>query len=515
MVTLLAGVGNLFSLSSLLLLSGALVIYWVLWIVYTRNFHPLHKIPGPWLASVSRLWYLIRIARGDMEHVQRRLHAKYGPLIRIAPNEVACAYPDAIKTIYRTQGALEKTDFYTVWNNQNFSKHPDMFTCVNDKVHAERRRIINHVYTLSNVLRSEEYIDKCTELFLERMAEYQDGKKPFDLGRWVQMYAFDVIGELYFGRMFGFMETRSDHESWIHSLDLLLPFLCMTAVVPTYVRPLILASSIAVPGSLKAVKAIDTIATAARKCAAKRFSEGKEAKSKDRTDILEQLYTIHQEKGEKVDFNMPEIEQEAWIALFAGSDTTGIALRSVFYHLLKNPSVYKQLMQELDEAAEKGELSSPVKYAEANKLPLLCACIKEAMRLHPSVGLTMSRMVPAEGLELVGQYIPGGYRVGMNAAVVHYDTSIFGPDAADFRPGRWFEDNAATMDKYMLHFGAGTRTCIGKNISLAELHKLVPSVLRKFQLELWEEGQTWRTHNAWFVKQEGLLVRVTPRNMSK
>ncbi|KAG9767418.1 hypothetical protein KCU88_g7459, partial [Aureobasidium melanogenum] len=375
----------------------------------------------------------------------------------------------AIKTIYRTQGALEKTDFYTVWNNQNFSKHPDMFTCVNDKVHAERRRIINHVYTLSNVLRSEEYIDKCTELFLERMAEYQDGKKPFDLGRWVQMYAFDVVGELYFG----------------------------------------------LPGSLKALKAIDTIATAARKCAAKRFSEGKEAKSKDRTDILEQLYTIHQEKGEKVDFNMPEIEQEAWIALFAGSDTTGIALRSVFYYLLKNPSAYKQLMQELDEAAEKGELSSPVKYAEANKLPFLCACIKEAMRLHPSVGLTMSRMVPAEGLELVGQYIPEGYRVGMNAAVVHYDTSIFGPDAAEFRPGRWLEDNAANMDKYMLHFGAGTRTCIGKNISLAELHKLVPTVLRKFQLELWEEGQTWRTHNTWFNKQEGVEVRVTPRNLTE
>lgn len=200
---------------------------------------------------------------------------------------------------------------------------------------------------------------------------------------------------------------------------------------------------------------------------------------------------------------------------FAGSDTTGIGLRSVFYHLMKNPTVYKQLMEEIDEATKQGQLSSPVKYSEALKLPFLCACIKEALRIHPGVGLTMARTVPAEGLELCGKYIPGGYRVGMNAAVIHHDKSIFGPDAGEYRPGRWLEDNAANMDKYLLHFGAGTRTCIGKNISLAELHKLVPAVLRDFHLDMWEEGKTWKTRNLWFNKQDGVEVRVTPRQPLK
>ncbi|EXJ84620.1 hypothetical protein A1O3_05290 [Capronia epimyces CBS 606.96] len=515
LLSLLAPVSSFFSLSSALVLSGGLVVYWILWVVYARHFHPLHKIPGPWLASVSRLWYMLQIARGDMEYTQRRLHAQYGPLLRIAPNEVACASPDAIKTIYRIQGALDKTDFYSVWNTQNFSKHPDVFTCISDKVHGERRRIMNHVYTLSNVLKSEEYIDKCTGLFLQRLAEYQDGSRPFDLGEWLQMYAFDVIGELYFGRMFGFMETSSDHESWIHSLDLLMPFLCMTAVAPTYVRSLILASALVVPGSLAALKAIENIGTSARRCVAQRFAEESKDEGQHRSDILDQLYRIHLEKGDKVDFNLGEIEQEAYVALFAGSDTTAIALRSVFYHLFKNPTVYKQLVQEIDEAAERGQLSSPVKYSEAIQLPFLCACIKEALRVHPGVALTMGRTVPAEGLQLCGTYIPGGYRVGMNAAVIHYDKSIFGPDADQYRPGRWLADDAAALDKYMLHFGAGTRTCIGKNISLAELHKLVPSVLREFQLDLREKGQVWRTRNLWFNKQEGVQVRVTARQFAK
>lgn len=179
---------SLLSISSLLWLLVALFGYWTLWVVYARHFHPLRKIPGPWLASVSRLWYMIQIARGDMEHTQRRLHAQFGPLIRIAPNEIACASPDAIKSIYRNQGGLDKTDFYPVWNSQNFSKHPDMFTALSDKSHGERRRIVNHIYSLSNVLKGEQYIDKCSQLFLQQLAEYQDGATPFDLGKWLQMF---------------------------------------------------------------------------------------------------------------------------------------------------------------------------------------------------------------------------------------------------------------------------------------------------------------------------------------
>ncbi len=128
-------------------------------------------------------------------------------------------------------------------------------------------------------------------------------------------YAFDVIGELYFGRMFGFMETGGDHGSWIESLDLLMPFLCMTAVAPSYVRPLILASALVVPGSLKALKAIDNIGVAARGCVAKRFDENRKDEEQPRTDLLEQLYEIHREKGEKVDFQLGDIQQEAYVGL--------------------------------------------------------------------------------------------------------------------------------------------------------------------------------------------------------
>jgi cytochrome P450 len=155
---------------------------------------------------------------------------------------------------------------------------------------------------------------------------------------------------------------------------------------------------------------------------------------------------------------------------FAGSDTTAVAFRTTFYHLMRNPEKLAKAHAEMDAALAAGSLSSPIKYSECTtKLPYVCAAIKEAMRMHPSVGLSMQRHAPEEGFESAGRFIPKGYRIGMNPAVVHFDKDIFGQDADDFRPERWLvsEEEWKVMDRNLLIFGAGTRVCIGKNVSLS------------------------------------------------
>jgi cytochrome P450 len=86
------------------------------------------------------------------------------------------------------------------------------------------------------------------------------------------------------------------------------------------------------------------------------------------------------------------------------------------------------------------------------------------MRLHPSVALTMPRIVGDAGLELAGTMIPPGWKVGMNAAVIGRSKAVYGPDANEFRPQRWLETGGETLDRYSLVFGGGTRNCIGKNV---------------------------------------------------
>lgn len=176
----------------------------------------------------------------------------------------------------------------------------------------------------------------------------------------------------------------------------------------------------------------------------------------------------------------------------AGSDTTAISLRAILYYTLKNPRVYSKLCKELDEAKSEGKLSSPVTWKESQELPYLDAVIKEALRLHPAVGMLLERIVPEKGLQLPdGPYLPAGTIVGANPWIVHR-TDVFGDDVDAFIPERWLQGEKESdaefaarkqkMTRATLTFGAGTRTCIGKNISLLEIYKVIPSLFQTYEV---------------------------------
>ena len=178
---------------------------------------------------------------------------------------------------------------------------------------------------------------------------------------------------------------------------------------------------------------------------------------------------------------------------FAGSETTAISLAAVFYYLLRNPRCYRTLTDELDAAVREGRIESrengSVSWAESQALPYLDACIKEAFRMHPAAGLPLERVVPPQGMEIDGESIPGGTIVGCSAWVIHKRQDVFGLkyNVDDYVPERWLEatkEQAKEMNGNMFQFGAGSRTCIGKNISLLEVYKLVPSFLRRFEVRV-------------------------------
>lgn len=285
--------------------------YAISWTVYTRFFHPLSHIPGPFWASVSRIWYVYRIRQGDMEVVQRKLHARYGPLIRIAPDEVACADPDAIRKIYRTQAPLAKTHFYPVWGSNNFSKYPDLFVDTDEKLHSSQRRIVNNVYSMSTILTLEQYIDDCSAQLIQRLDGYAASKTIVDLGQWLHWYAFDVIGELFFGKPFGFMSEAHDHQSYIGSLDTLVPVLCQAAVASPMVQRLILSSASFNPAARRAMTSMQHIENAAHQSVDNRLQD----EETGRQDLLRHLLEISRSKGDKVDFGIGEVKLQAFSAL--------------------------------------------------------------------------------------------------------------------------------------------------------------------------------------------------------
>ena len=102
--------------------------------------------------------------------------------------------------------------------------------------------------------------------------------------------------------------------------------------------------------------------------------------------------------------------------------------------------------------------------------------------------------------------------VGINTWVAHHNTAVFGADAAEFRPERWDpvttpQDQLLEMERYWIPFGAGTRTCIGKNISILEISKLIPQLVRRYNFTLL--SQDIKYTNMWFVKQRDVYARIS------
>ncbi|KAF3007704.1 hypothetical protein E8E13_009541 [Curvularia kusanoi] len=494
-------------------LSMTLVTYWLIWITYSCLFHPLAKVPGPRWASVSRTWLMYRMYRGDYQLSHLALHEKYGPLIRIAPDELSYSKPDGVSVVYRLNNPLEKTDWYHTWKGAGLKSQIDMFTITDEKRHAAYRRVVGTVYSLTNILKNEPGIDQNVTLLIERLDGFVQRDEEVDLGLWLEMYAYDNIGSVFFGRPFGFLETSSDYGGYIAAVHKAMPFLSVMAMAPAYARTLLMIVAATIPSLLRAVLAVDDI----RKSAVRETEEAMARQSdSQRYDMLTRLLDIIEKAGEKYGITHHEVTGEMWVAVMAGADSTAGGLRAVLYHLLKNPSAMDKLTAEVDAAYAGGSLTSPAQHSQVTKLPYLMAVCKEAARVWPSFQVIMPRYAPAQGLQLPnGFFVPAGYRVGLNPYIVQRDLDLFGNDAKVFRPERWLEadkDQLKAMNSTMISFGAGTRRCTGQHLAMAEIYKIMPELLHRFKITM-PQDREWSTFNASFNLTSGIVCKIERRHM--
>jgi cytochrome P450 len=124
----------------------------------------------------------------------------------------------------------------------------------------------------------------------------------------------------------------------------------------------------------------------------------------DRRDMLGRFVEAKHPDGTRL--TAEEILEEAMTVVADGADTTGIALGGILYYIVRDSRVYEKVLEELDLLASRGQLSDLPSYTESQKLSCLCACIKEALRLHGPVGYLLLRTVPPGGRTISGHFFP-------------------------------------------------------------------------------------------------------------
>ncbi|KAK5258516.1 hypothetical protein LTR40_007753, partial [Exophiala xenobiotica] len=352
-------------------------------LVYNKYAYGISRIPGPTLAAYTNLWRFFVVWGRRPERTHIKLHQRYGPVVRLGPNCVSVSDPAAIKSIYGLASGYVKSDFYLV-QQQAVSRDghllQGMFNTTDEAYHSKLRRAVNNAFAMSTLVQFEPLVDSTTtEFFKQLTRRYADKPDQIcDLGEWLQFYAFDVIGELTFSQRLGFLDRGVDVENIISDLEKALGYFAVVRSIPPIaiyalevqvVRegPLTLAitsqigqipilDKLLLKNPLRmylsrwgVINATSPVAVFAKSRMASRL-HGSEKKSDNaqRRDFLSRFLEASEKDPA---FMTPERVLSLTSAnVFAGSDTTAITLRAIFYYLLKNPSKLETLQRDIARA---------------------------------------------------------------------------------------------------------------------------------------------------------------------
>ncbi|KAF9890363.1 hypothetical protein FE257_006030 [Aspergillus nanangensis] len=475
----------------------AIVILGVM--IRRRYLSPISNIPGPFLGSFSSFWKIQQILNGHTEEQMLALHREHGDFVRIADNEVSVGHPDAVKQLLHAK--IAKGRWYEVFSIPDY-RFVSQMSETDPQRHIEKGKNVAAGYALSNIIKSEPYVDdivRALKTQLDKLSASESDDQPAHLDRWFNYFAFDVVGEVTFSRSFGFVQAGIDiggaianarhlsvyvsimgHFIWLHNLTLGNPLLSTLGLIP-------------------ASHLFDTCVAAV---------EARKKNPDTRSDMMARWLSVR-------DHPEREVFAAAVTNVGAGAETVSASLQTFVYYLLRNPVYLERLRKEIDAAQARGELSPVLQYSEAQKLPYLQACIKEAYRYHSPIGTNLPRVVPKGGLTIQGRYFQEGTILSVNIWVIHRNPQLFGPDSNSFNPERWLDrERAKEMDYFLVHWGAGYNQCPGRNLAHFEINKLTATLIRDYDFELMEPNKEWSFRNTFITTQCDWPCKVQRRSLA-
>ena len=149
--------------------------------LYNFLLHPLHSYPGPWYAKSSIAWFVYHTFKGDHVFLIHQLHLRYGPVVRVAPNELSFIDAQAWKDIY---GYRPGVDEFAKDASERFSEdpaHPNIIVADRER-HATLRRLLSNAFS-DKAMRGQihilsDYTMKLVECLRARTSE------PVDMVKW-------------------------------------------------------------------------------------------------------------------------------------------------------------------------------------------------------------------------------------------------------------------------------------------------------------------------------------------
>lgn len=153
--------------------------------------------------------------------------------------------------------------------------------------------------------------------------------------------------------------------------------------------------------------------------------------------------------------------------------------------LLRHPESMKKVKEELKTVLG---TKPAMEESDIGELPYLQAVVKETLRLHPVVSVTIYRALATTQVQ--GYTIPKGTNIMLNIWAIHHKADVWA-DPGKFMPERFVGNdiNFWGKDFDLIPFGAGRRICLGLPLAYRMVHLMLGSLLYHFDWVLPAEVQ--------------------------
>ncbi|KAL1970158.1 hypothetical protein VTN77DRAFT_6563 [Rasamsonia byssochlamydoides] len=469
--------------ASLVNISLAALAAWVLYLlsgaIYRLYFHPLAKFPGPKLAAVTG-WYEFYhdvVRRGLFIWKIQELHDRYGPIIRINPDELHIRDSDFYEELYAP--ASKKRDKYANWTILAGAP-TSSFATVSHSLHRLKRSALNPYFSKRAVANTEPLIwDKVERLCL-RFAAAVKTKEVIRLDAAYMALTMDIITHYAYGESYNYLAEDDFKLEWKETV-------VGGSANGVFLRQFPWALPILKATPLSILKRLNPKAAAlvSWQCMIRRQVETTLENNRQGKKAIGTIFQA------VLDSDLPDeektadrLQDEGQTLVGAGSETTAKTLSIITFYLLQDKKKLQKLRDELSGVPLKPEGGSLLSRLEP--LPYLTAVISEGLRHMHGVTTRLPR-VAHEPIKYKEWEIPPHTPVSESNYFVHMDPAVF-PDPLEFKPDRWIEaqEKGIRLDRYLVAFSKGSRQCVGINLAYAELYLTLATVLRRFEFENFE-----------------------------
>lgn len=177
-------------------------------LLYRGLFHRLRRFPGPAAARLTKFYAVWKSSLARQYHLELgAMQAKYGDVVRTGPRELTIFRGEAIAPL----AACRKSTLYQIedWDNDRLG----LIETRDIEDHRRRRRPWDTALSTKSLAKYDEAMQRTVGHCLDGLASPETEEKAIDITRWVSLFAWDVMGNVGFGKDFGQVSSGGS-EHW-------------------------------------------------------------------------------------------------------------------------------------------------------------------------------------------------------------------------------------------------------------------------------------------------------------